>query len=345
MAIPVVVLGVIAGVGAAGGIGAGINGGIKTKKASDTMKETKERHKRNVERFDAHNTATTSKMDALGTLELEIISTFSKFVEGYDKIRNKPTTIKDVNLGDGDVLAYSPEELKKASIGAGALLGTLGGAATGTAAGLAAGGATTAAVMAFGAASTGTPIAALSGVAATNATFAFLGGGSIVAGGGGMALGSTMLGLSTAGVGILVGGIVFSITGKVLSDKAEEAHKQMLDAEVKINKIVAYLDELKIYGSNYLELLKDINGKYTMCLNSMLYTVDMKGKTDYNEYTQDERDCVQNTRLLVQLLHKMCSVQLVTKTEADDEPNIINKSDINKMTSDAKSTLSQLKAN
>ena len=247
-------------------------------------------------------------------------------------------------MGDGNLLKYDPEELKTASVGAGVLLGGLGGAVAGTAAGFAASGATTAAVMAVGCASTGTPIAALSGVAATNATLAFLGGGSLAAGGGGMALGSTMLGVSTAGVGILIGGIVFSITGNVLSNKADEAHKQMLLAEEKINKIVEYLIELRTYASNYLALLKNINEKYTLCLNSMLYTVNFKGKTDYNDFTQDERICLQNTRLLVQLLHKMCSIKLVIKTDPDDEPNIVNKSDIIKMTNDTKNTLSQLKA-
>ena len=343
MAIPVVVLGIIAGVGAVGGIGAGINGGVKMKKASDTMSDTRKRHDKNVERFETKNSITTIKMDVLGQHELEILSSFSKFIDAYDKIRNKPTNLKDIELGDGNVLSYDPEEIKTASVGAGVLLGGLGGAVAGTAAGFAASGATTAAVMAVGCASTGTPIAALSGVAATNATLAFLGGGSLAAGGGGMALGSTMLGLSTAGVGILIGGIVFSITGNVLSNKADEAYSQMLSAEKKINKIVAYLEELYEYASNYLELLKIVNEKYQLCLNSMLYTVNLNGKTDYNEFTREERDCVQNTRLLVQLLYKMCGVQLVTKTEPADEPNVVNKSEIHKMLGDAKTTLSQLK--
>ena len=74
--------------------------------------------------------------------------------------------------------------LKKVSIGAGVLLGGLGGAAVGTAGGFAAAGATTSAVMALGTASTGTAIASLSGAAATNATLAALGGGAIAAGAG-----------------------------------------------------------------------------------------------------------------------------------------------------------------
>lgn len=58
---------------------------------------------------------------------------------------------------------YNREELEQISIGAGVLLGGLGGAALGTAGGFAAAGATTAAVMALGTASTGTAIASLSG--------------------------------------------------------------------------------------------------------------------------------------------------------------------------------------
>lgn len=49
---------------------------------------------------------------------------------------------------------YNPEELQKAYVGAGVLLGALGGATLGTAGGFAAAGATTAAVTALGSAST-----------------------------------------------------------------------------------------------------------------------------------------------------------------------------------------------
>ena len=106
---------------------------------------------------------------------MEILSSFEKFSDMIEKIQNRPD-FKECQIGDVSLPQYNAEELKQVSIGAGVLLGGLGGAAVGTAGGFAAAGATTAAVMALGTASTGTAIASLTGVAATNATLAALGG-------------------------------------------------------------------------------------------------------------------------------------------------------------------------
>ena len=112
-------------------------------------------------------------MDRLGKLELEILQSFQKFSDIFERIQNKPE-FRAFKHGDVTIPTYSPEDLKKVSVGAGVLLGGLSGAALGTAGGFAAAGATTAAVMALGTASTGTAIASLSGAAATNATLAAL---------------------------------------------------------------------------------------------------------------------------------------------------------------------------
>ena len=135
---------------------------------------------------------------------------------------------------------YNREELEQISIGAGVLLGGLGGAALGTAGGFAAAGATTAAVMALGTASTGTATASLSGIAATNATLAALGGDAIAAGGGGIALGTTVLGAATLGVGLLVGGIICNLTGRSMTDKANR-----IWSEVELGKYFACQEKKK----------------------------------------------------------------------------------------------------
>ena len=137
-------------------------------------------------------------MDELGTLEMNILSSFKQFADVVEKIKNRPS-FAEIKIGNVDIPKFDPKELEQASVGAGILVGGLGGAALGTAGGFAASGATTAAVMALGTASTGTAISSLTGVAATNATLAALGGGSIAAGGGGMALGSAVLGGATLG--------------------------------------------------------------------------------------------------------------------------------------------------
>lgn len=321
-------LGIGAAIAAAGGVGAGIHGGVKMKEANDTMKSAQRRHEENVAKFEKNNKETTASMDKLGTFELSIIKSFETFADVIERIQNKPE-FKSIEKNGVKLPTYSPEELKRTSVGAGVLIGGLGGAAAGTAGGFAAAGATTAAVMALGTASTGTAIASLSGAAATNATLAALGGGAVAAGGGGMALGSMVLGGATLGVGLLVGGIIFNFTGSKLSDKADEAWSQMKKAETEINKICNYLKELKQTSDSYYSSLKKVNDIYEKYLQAIKATVLTYGKTDWNAFTREEKMSVENCSYLVGLLYSMCKVKLVNQSSSGNDVNSINYIDIN----------------
>lgn len=248
-------IGIGAAIAALGGVGAGAHGAYKMKEANDTMKSASSRHQRNMDKFEKQNTDTCKKMDELGELELKILNDFGSFSDTIEKIQNRPQ-FKEYKKDGIELPKYDKENLKNVSVGAGVLLGGLGGAAAGTAGGFAAAGATTAAVMTLGTASTGTAIVSLTGAAATNATLAALGGGAIAAGGGGMALGATVLGGATLGVGLLVGGIIFNFTGSKISDKADEAWSQMKKAEEKINKICDYLIQLSSVAEKYTNTLQ-----------------------------------------------------------------------------------------
>ena len=219
------ILGGIAIASGATGLGGIVNGGLKLKKAEKRQKLASQRHQENVQRVEAQNKTTIEALDRLGEKELEILESFQHFSDLFEQIKNRPI-FKGFQKEHVQIPTYDAEELKKVSIGAGVLLGGLGGAALGTAGGFAAAGATTAAVMALGTASTGTAIASLSGAAATNAALAALGGG---------ALGTAVLGGATAGVALLIGGVIFSLSGKKLSDKADEAWKQVEQEETEIN--------------------------------------------------------------------------------------------------------------
>lgn len=318
-----IILGIGAAIAAAGGVGAGIHGGVKMKEASDTMKSAQTQHEENIARFEKRQKSTTKAMDKLGTFELTIINSFDEFADIINKIQNRPE-FKNIEKNGVEITHYSPEELKNTSVGAGVLLGGLGGAAAGTAGGFAAAGATTAAVMALGTASTGTAIASLSGVAATNATLAALGGGALAAGGGGMALGSLVLGGATLGVGLLVGGIIFNFTGSKLSDKADEAYQQMKEAEKQINRICKYLYKLKKCADSYYDALKNVNDAYQECLKKIKTTVILDSKTNWNTFSYDEKLNVENCSYLVGLLYNMCKVELVLKSEKVNDINTIN---------------------
>lgn len=336
-----VLLGILAAGAALGGVGSGIHGATKMKEANDTMKAADSRHKKNIKRFDDASEATNKIMDELGALELEILHSFDDFSNTIEKIQNRPQ-FKEFKKDGVTLPKYDKEALKNVSVGAGVLLGGLGGAAVGTAGGFAAAGATTSAVMALGTASTGTAIASLSGAAATNATLAALGGGAIAAGGGGIAVGTTILGATTLGVGLLVGGVIFNFTGSKLSDKADEAWEQMKKAEKTIDTACTYLNDLKLAATEYTVSVIKARDKYKENFGYVSYTVNNLKKTNWNEFSEEERIATQNAVLLVGLLYKMCQVSLVNKASNDNDMNTVNYSAIDKSIKNAETVINSL---
>lgn len=313
--------GVVAG---AAGLGTAAHGALQMIDANDTMKVAQSRHEKNKERFEKENEITTEDMDRLGTLELEILHSFCEFSAVFEQIKNKPI-FENYSKNGVTLPEYDGEKIKEVSIGAGVLLGGLGGAGLGAASGFAAAGAATAAVMALGTASTGTAIASLSGAAATNAALALLGGGTIAAGGGGMAAGAAALSAASLGVGLFVGGIIFNLTGGKLSDKADEAWEQMETAEEKIDTICEYLLDLRLTSNEYYKTLSEVNDIYKRHLNRLKTIVVMLGHTEWSTFTSEEKKLTDNTVLLVALLYNMCKVELVLKSENENDMNTINK--------------------
>ncbi len=334
------ILGAAAAAAALGGVGSGIHGAVKMKEANDTMKSADSIHKKNIKRFEDTSEAANKAMDKLGTLELKILHSFDEFSDTIEKIQNRPQ-FKEYKKDGVTLPTYDKETLKSVSVGAGVLLGGLGGAAVGTAGGFAAAGATTSAVMALGTASTGTAIASLSGAAATNATLAALGGGTIASGAGGMALGSTILGATTLGVGLLVGGVIFNITGSKLSDKADEAWAQMRKAEKTIDTACAYLNDLKSAATKYTVSLETTRKKYKEIFEPVSYAVNSLGKTKWTDFTEEEKTATQTAVCLVGLLYKMCQVSLVNKASEEKDMNTVNHSAIDESIKEAESVLVQ----
>ncbi len=345
MALPII-LGLLAVAAGLTGTGLGIKGGVDMKNAKKKLNEAQSRDENNMARFTNLNVAACKMMDELGKNELTILSDFGLFSDLFEKIKNRPE-FKDIVIGDIKIPKFDKEEIKKASIGAGVLIGGLSGAALGTAGGFAAASATTAAVMALGTASTGTAIASLSGVAATNATLAALGGGSLAAGGGGMAAGATVLGATTLGVGLLVGGVIFSLVGSSISGKADDAWQQMLDNEKTINKLCLYLTDLKTTANRYNQTLLNVKFLYRKQLAKMAGIVkehDIDGRVDWASLNNDEKQIIENTVLLVGVLYNMCKVQFV-KSSPKSDINVVNHKDIDVAKQNATEVITAFKDN
>ena len=326
-----------------GGVGAGINGGVKMKEAKDTMEHAKSMMERAQESVEENNKKTLKTMDKIGKRELEVLSSFKDFSDLIEKIQGRPE-FKNYSQGKYDIPEYNPEDLKNVSVGAGVLLGGLGGAAVGTAGGFAAAGATTSAVMALGTASTGTAISTLSGAAATNATLAALGGGAISAGGGGMALGTAVLGGATLGVGLLVGGIIFNFTGSKMSDKADDAYRQAKKAQEDAERIINYLNELNDTAKDFYEALNGTAVVHEDLLMALDRLINRQHKVKWVEYSNSEKMLVQNSALIVGVLYKVCQTKIVKENKNKDDFNEINKLDVRMAIKDCQSVVEDLKA-
>jgi len=335
------ILGIGAAAAGALGVGTGVHGVVKMKGANDTMKMSQQYHQENIDYFERENKLTTYEMDCLGKKELEILNSLNDFATLFEQIHNRPV-FKEYQKNGVTIPTYDPEEIQKVSVGAGVLLGGLGGAAMGTAGGFAAAGATLAAVTALGTASTGTAIASLSGVAATNATLAVLGGGSIAAGGGGMALGSTILGATTLGAGIMIGGIIFNVVGSSLSDKADEAFRQVHKERNEINNICEYLLELNTTAKRYFVSISNVYEVYKRHFNILSYVVETLEKKDWNDFSSEEQLVTENTALLVSLLYNMGKVQLVLASTDSSQPNKVNKAAVKESMHNAKMILLEM---
>lgn len=336
------IIGGLAAVAGAAGVGAGIYGGMKMIEASDTIELAQSKQERAVKLFERRNAETITLMDQVGQKELEILKSFDKFSNLIEKIQGRPEF--KVYSKNGVMLPkYEAKDLRDVSIGAGVILGGLAGAAAGYAGSSAAAGAIPAAVVALGTtASTGTAISTLSGAASTNAILAALGGGSLAAGGGGMALGAAVLGGATLGAGLLIGGIIFSVTGSQISDEADEAYSQALRTEREVNKIVGYLNELSTAARGFKDALDAVEKQYRKRLDKLNYIVDFCRKTNWSNFTEQEKEMTENTILLVGLLYKMCKVNLVIKSSQKDSLNTVNKSEINQVVSDAQKILGEV---
>lgn len=113
----------------------------------------------------------------------------------------------------------------------------------------------------------------------------------------------------------------------------------MKEAEKKINDICDYLIDLRIISNRYYETLSSVNRIYQQHLNSLKNIVTMIGHKNWNTFTPEEKKLTENTVLLVGLLYNMCKIELVLKSDNENDINTINKNEIEKSMNNANAIL------
>ena len=95
---------------------------------------------------------------------------------------------------------------------------------------------------------------------------------------------------------------------------------------------------MRLTSNNYYETLSKVNGIYERHLNGLKSIVTI-GHTDWNTFTPEEKKLTGNTVLLVGLLYNMCKVELVLKSENENDINTINKAAVETSINNANAVL------
>ena len=128
---------------------------------------------------------------------------------------------------------------------------------------------------------------------------------------------------------------MFNVTGSKMSDQADEAYEQARRTEKEVNKIVAYFDELTNIARSFKKALDEVELQYGKRLVTLSRVVNVSGKTDWFEFTEEEKKLTENTVLLVGMLYKMCKTSIVLKTENSDGFQSLNRFEIDCVVNDA----------
>jgi hypothetical protein len=308
----------ISGISGAGGIALSIKSAIDSSDASNTNRMAQERNEKNLMRFEACSEQLDKALESLGQQRMIITKNFSVFVTAFEKIHNRPEFTQGE---DTDFPEFNFDEIKNVSVVATQLLGTTVGAIGGSVLSTAAATGTTTLVMALGKASTGTRIATLHGAALEKAIYAALGGGAKAVGGGGIALGTMVLNATTLGVGVLVEGLAMAYAGSKAKKAADKAKNEM----EKNEKIIYDAINMQLSITHSVDNIKTVsveicNHYYKPLVMKMKKLVTQK--TDWNEFTSDEKQLVENNILLVQILHYLNNTPLYEVTKLNDDGEV-----------------------
>lgn len=314
----------LSGIGGAGGIAMAAKGAVDTIEASATNRLTQSQNEKNLMRFYSVSDILDDELKDLGKQRAIITKNFKVFADSYERIINKPYFGK---IESADFPKFDFDEIKNVAVLADSFLAAGAGAAVGSVFSAIAVSGTTSAVMAFGTASTGIKIAELSGAAAQKAMLACLGGGALSANGGGIALGTMVLNTAAIGVGVLFEGLALAYAGSLALKQANKAHDQMLENERIISNAIHMQLEIAELSDQMKKTSVSIsNNIYKPLVLKMKDLVNQK--QDYLNYTIEEQQLVENTILVVQILHYLNNIPLykVTKTDEDGkvtevEPN------------------------
>lgn len=316
MVIPVVIS-TLSAIGGTGGLVLSVSGLKDQLDADATNRYVQEQNERNLLRFEEVSKRTDREFNALGKQRLAISKNFGVFVKAFEKIHNKP---EFSSFQDPGLAAFDFDEIESVSVLADSDALKASGIVLGSVFGAAAASGTNSALWALGKAQLGPRAARMHGYAKSRAILAALGGGAKRVGGGGVALGKLMLNVASLGTSVLIEGLALSFSASLAKKNADEAKRELHKNEELISEAILMQLDLAVAAEKLREVsVRLCNGTYKKLVLQFKALVD--DKTDWKEFTAEERKLVENCVLTVQLLHGLNNVPLykVTKYNAEGE--------------------------
>ena len=165
---------------------------------------------------------------------------------------------------------------------------------------------------------------------------------------GGVAVGSAV-GVAAMGTGsilalapgALLGGVVLCAMGAKMLHRSAEKVKLARQIESDVESILAYYKELDKTAKRFHKTFTEVKEPYFKHVRKVQKIIARK--TDWDKYSKAERLAVKNAIALAQLLHRMCSVQLVLDAPKADAIERVNTPVVDRMIADANNVREQVR--
>lgn len=170
---------------------------------------------------------------------------------------------------------------------------------------------------------------------------------AVVGGVGSVAVGSA-IGVAVKGTGsllalapgALLSGVVLCAMGAKMLYRSAENVKAAKKIESDVESILKFYNELDETAKQFHESFLKVQEPYFKHIRKLQGIVARK--TDWEKFSKAERLSVKNTIVLAQLLHRMCSIQLVLDASEVDTLEKVNTLAINQMITDADNVFEQV---
>lgn len=310
----------IAGITGAVGIGAGISGVASMHDAKETNESAQSIIDSANEAAKVSRENSNKAITELGRKKLWILeNSITPFIASFE-------TIHSIELKNSEGLEelekfvideQSFKELKEMGMSASSILGGVASGAVGGA--LAAFGAYSAATTFGACATTGAAIGTLSGAAATNATLAFLGGGALSVGGLGIAGGTAVLGGLVAGPALAIMGCIVGAKAKANKEAAYSNLAKAKEFEENVKTVQVLCKGIRMRANMFLRLLIKLDAMFSPLAYQLDNIIATSG-TDYNAYTEEEKNVVAGCLSLLKAIKAVLDTPILTESgEITDE--------------------------